>query len=188
MTAAERKQIEKIVQAEQEGLLGFIRKRIGDEPDAKDIMQDVFYHLTVGFNDIRSINTITAWLFTAARNRITDYFRKKRPISFSDVKIETGNDTDEPPLMLEDILPDTTAGPEDEYMREFILDAIEESVEELPEEQREVFIMNEFEDLSFKDISAKTGVGMNTLLSRKRYAVLTLRDRLKELYNLINTQ
>ncbi len=187
MTAAERAQIEKIVKAEQEGLLGFIRKRIGDEPEAMDIMQDVLYQMTIGFNDIRSINRITAWLLTVARNRITDYFRKKKNIRLSDIKVIEGNDSDDGPIMLEDILPALTGGPEDEYMRDYIMDTIEESVQELPEEQKEVFVMNEFEDLSFNEISARTGVGVNTLLSRKRYAVLILRSKLKELYNLINT-
>jgi RNA polymerase sigma factor (sigma-70 family) len=187
MTAAEKAQIEKIVKAEQEGLLGFIRKRIRNETEARDIMQDVFYQLTIGFNDIRSINRITAWLLTVARNRIIDYFRKKKNVPLSDIKITEKNDPDEAPLMLEDILPSLAGGPEDEYMRDYIMDAIEESVEALPAEQREVFVMNEFDDLSFNEISARTGVGVNTLLSRKRYAVLMLRNKLKELYNLINT-
>jgi RNA polymerase sigma factor (sigma-70 family) len=187
MTASERAQIEKIVKSEQEGLLGFIRKRIGDKPEAMDIMQDVFYQLTIGFNDIRSINRITTWLLTVARNRITDYFRKKKTIRLSDIEIIEGNDSDEGPLMIEDILPTITGGPEDEYMRDYIMDTIEKSVQELPEEQKEVFVLNEFEDLSFNEISARTGVGVNTLLSRKRYAVLMLRNKLKELYNLINT-
>lgn len=187
MTASERAQIEKIVKAEQEGLLGFIRKRIGDKPEAMDIMQDVFYQLTIGFNDIRSINRVTAWLLTVARNRIIDYFRKKKNMPLSNIKIIDKNDPDEATLMLEDILPTLTEGPEDEFMRDYIMDAIEESIEALPVEQKEVFVMNEFEDLSFNEISARTGIGVNTLLSRKRYAVLMLRNRLKELYNLINT-
>lgn len=187
MTAAEREQIEKIVKTEQKGLLGFIRKRIGNEPEAMDIMQDVFYQLTIGFNDIRSINRITSWLLTVARNRITDYYRKKKNIRLSDVAVMKENDQEEGPLMLEDILPALTGGPEEEYMRDYIMNTIEESVEELPEEQKEVFLMNEFEDLSFNEISERTGVGVNTLLSRKRYALLTLRVKLKELYNLINT-
>jgi RNA polymerase sigma factor (sigma-70 family) len=143
--------------------------------------------LTVGFNDIRSVNRITSWLFTVARNRITDYFRKNKTIPLSEVKIPVERNPDEEPLMIEDILPTLAGGPEYEYMRDFIMDAIEESIEELPEEQKEVFIMNEFEDLSFNEISARTGVGINTLLSRKRYAVLMLRNKLKKLYELINT-
>jgi RNA polymerase sigma factor (sigma-70 family) len=183
MTAAEKSQIDKIVKTEQRKLLGFITKRIGDKTDALDIMQDVFYQLTVGFNDIRSVEKITAWLLTVARNRITDYFRKKRPVPLSTLKNHVATDTDGQPLMLEDILPSLTRNPEDEYMRNIIWNAIEESLGELPEEQREIFILNEFEDMSFNEISAQTGVGVNTLLSRKRYAVMFLREKLKELYN-----
>lgn len=187
MTTEEKAQIDKIVKTEQKRLLGFIRRRIGDEPDAKDIMQDVFYQLTVGFNDIRSVEKITSWLITVAKNRITDYFRKKRPVSLSNLKMNINNDSDEPPLMLDEILPTLTRNPEDEYMRDVIWHAIEKSLEQLPEEQKEVFILNEFEEMSFKEISAQTGVGVNTLLSRKRYAILWMRDKLKELYKQINT-
>jgi len=182
MTAQEKSQIDNIVKTEQRRLLGFIRQRVRDEMDALDIMQDVFYQLTIGFNDIRSVEKITAWLLTVAKNRITDYFRKKRPISLSNLKNIHSAETDEEPLMLEDILPALSRSPEDEYMRNIIWNAIEDSLGELPEEQREIFIMNEFEDMSFNEISAKTGVGVNTLLSRKRYAVIFLREKLKELY------
>lgn len=183
MTAAEKAQISEIVKTEQRRVLGFIRRRIGDEADAMDIMQDVFYQLTVGFNDIRSVEKITSWLITVAKNRITDYFRKKKPVSLSHLKMNVATDSDEQPLMLEEILPALTRDPEEEYLRNMIWDAIEGSLKELPEEQREVFILNEFEDMSFNEISAQTGVGVNTLLSRKRYAVLFLREKLKELYN-----
>jgi RNA polymerase sigma factor (sigma-70 family) len=183
MTAAEKAQISEIVKTEQKRVLGFIRRRIGDESDAMDIMQDVFYQLTVGFNDIRSVEKITSWLLTVARNRITDYFRKKKPVSLSKLKMNVATDSEEQPLMLEEILPALTRDPEDEYMRNVIWHAIEDSLEELPEEQREVFILNEFEDMNFNEISVQTGVGVNTLLSRKRYAVLFLREKLKELYN-----
>jgi RNA polymerase sigma factor (sigma-70 family) len=183
MTAAEKAYINEIARTEQGRLLSFIRRRVGDETDAMDIMQDVFYQLTIGFNDIRSVEKITSWLLTVAKNRITDYFRKKKPVSLSSLKINIVNETDGQPLMLEEILPALTRDPEDEYMRNVIWDAIEQSLNELPEEQREVFILNEFEDMSFSEISAQTGVGVNTLLSRKRYAVLFLREKLTELYN-----
>jgi len=188
MTAAENAYLSEIVKKEQTRLFGFIRRRVSDETDAMDIMQDVFYQLTVGFNDIRSVERITSWLFTVAKNRIVDHFRKKKPATFSSIKInhEKGHDQDQP-LMLEDILPALTRDPEDEYMRNVIWNAIEEALSELPEEQREVFILNEFEDMSFNEISEQTGVGINTLLSRKRYAVLYLRGKLKELYNQLNT-
>lgn len=183
MTAEEKSQINEIVKTEQKKLFGFIRRRVRDETDALDIMQDVFYQLTIGFNDIRSVEKITAWLLTVAKNRITDHFRKKRPVPLSTLKNKVSTDNDDQPLMLEDILPALTRSPEDEFMRNIIWNAIEESLGELPEEQREIFILNEFEDISFNEISARTGVGVNTLLSRKRYAVLFLREKLKELYN-----
>jgi RNA polymerase sigma factor (sigma-70 family) len=187
MTAAEKAYLSEIVKKEQGRLFGFIRRQVADEMDAKDILQDVFYHLTVGFNDIRSAERITSWLFTVAKNRIVDHFRKKKATPFSSMEIPNNGERDDQPLMLEDILPALTRNPEDEYMRNVIWEAIEESLSELPEEQSEVFILNEFEDMSFNEISEQTGVGMNTLLSRKRYAVLYLREKLKELYNQLKT-
>jgi len=174
MTAAEKIKIEELVKEEQGRLLGFIRKRVAHEEDARDIAQDVYYQLTVGFDDIRSVASLTSWLFTVARNRITDYFRKSRPELLS-----------EGSLMLEDILPSLTRSPEDEFMRGVIWETIEACLERLPEAQREVFVMSEFEDMSFKEISELTGDGINTLLSRKRYAVTYLREQLRELYNQI---
>jgi RNA polymerase sigma factor (sigma-70 family) len=182
MTAAEKKHIEKLVKEEEGRLLGFIRKRVDEEEDVRDIAQDVYYQLTVGFNDIRSVTSITSWLFSVARNRITDHYRKKKPDRLSDkvVALQGGEDG---PLMLEDILPSLTRSPEDEFMGEVIWETIEACLDQLPEAQREVFVMNEFEDKSFKEISELTGEGINTLLSRKRYAVTYLREQLRELYN-----
>jgi len=187
MTAAENAYLSEIVKKEQGRLFGFIRRQVVDEMDARDIMQDVFYQLTIGFNDIRSAERITSWLFTVAKNRIIDHFRKKKTTSFSSIVTSNKRDQDDQPLMLEDILPALTKDPEDEYMRNVIWEAIEESLSELPEEQSKVFILNEFEDMSFNDISEQTGVRVNTLLSRKRYAVLYLRGKLKELYNQFKT-
>ena len=184
MTAEDKIRIEKLIEEEQGRLLGFIRRRVDDEEDARDIAQDVYFQLTAGFNDIRSVTSLTSWLFTVARNRITDYFRKNRPETFS-AKTIKGADTDGTPLMLEDILPALTRSPEDEYMRGVIWEAIETGLERLPEAQREVFVLNEFEDMSFKEISELTGEGINTLLSRKRYAVTFLREQLLELYTQI---
>jgi RNA polymerase sigma factor (sigma-70 family) len=183
MTAAERTYMEELVKEEQGRLLGFIRKRVGDEEDARDIMQDVFYQLSLGFDDIRSAASLSSWMFTTARNRITDYFRKKKPERLSDKQVAApGNEED---LMLEDILPSLTRSPEDEYMRGVIWETIEVCLERLPEAQRNVFIMNEFEDLSFREISEITGDGINTLLSRKRYAVQYLREELSDIYEQI---
>jgi RNA polymerase sigma factor (sigma-70 family) len=185
MTAEDKIQIEKLVKEEQGRLLGFIRKRVDLEEDVQDIAQDVYYQLTSGFNDIRSVASLTSWLFTVARNRITDHYRKKRPERLSD-RVVSGGERDEAPLMLEDILPALTRSPEDEYMRGVIWETIEACLDRLPEAQRDVFVMNEFEDMSFKEISEITGEGINTLLSRKRYAVKYLRGQLRELYDQIN--
>jgi len=187
MTAEDKIRIEKLIEEEQGRLLGFIRKRVRQEEDARDIAQDVYYQLTTGFDDIRSVASLTSWLFTVARNRITDYFRKSKAELLSD-QVQGGSDDGGSPLMLEDILPALTRSPEDEYMRGVIWEAIEASLERLPEAQREVFVLNEFEDLSFKEISAITGEGINTLLSRKRYAVTYLREQLRELYTQIKEE
>ena len=182
MTAAEKQYIGDVAERERGRLLNFIRKSIPDSADAEDILQDVFYQLLRGFDDIRETERITSWLFTVARNRITDYFRKKKPDNLGDKRIMS-REEDGAPLMLEDILPSLTRDPEDEMMREMIWHEIEKAINEMPEKQRDVFIWNEFEDMSFKELSEKTGEGINTLLSRKRYAVLFLRKKLKELYN-----
>lgn len=184
MTASDKIEIDKLVRKEEGRLLGFIRKRVDGEEDVRDIAQDVYYQLTVGFNDIRSVTSTTSWLFSVARNKITDHFRKKKPERLSD-RMVNRKDDDGAPLMLEDILPSLTRSPEDEYMRGVIWETIEACLESLPEAQREVFIMNEFEDMSFKEISAVTGEGINTLLSRKRYAVTYLREQLGDLYKQI---
>ena len=186
MTAEDKIQIEKLVNEEQGRLLGFIRKRVDLEEDVQDIAQDVYYQLTSGFDDIRSVASLTSWLFTVARNRITDHYRKKRTERLSDRVHNTGGGRDEAPLMLEDILPALTRSPEDEYMRGVIWETIEACLDRLPDAQRDVFVMNEFEDMSFKEISEITGEGINTLLSRKRYAVTYLRGQLRELYDQIN--
>jgi RNA polymerase sigma factor (sigma-70 family) len=186
MTAAERIHMETLDKEEQGRLLGFIRRRVGDEEDARDIMQDVFYQLSAGFDDIRSAASLSSWLFTAARNRITDYFRKKRPERLSGRSVAVpGAGADGEALMLEDILPSLTRSPEDEYMRGVIWETIEGCLDRLPAAQRDVFILNEFDDLSFREISEITGEGINTLLSRKRYAVKYLREQLSELYEQI---
>lgn len=177
------KESEKITAAyknEHKRMLGYIRKRIPVSVEAEDILQDIFYQLTVGFNDIRRIENLTAWLYKVADNRITDLFRKKRheTVSYSDA-VSEGEDG---PLTLEEILPSvgTTAG--DEELKELIWETIDDTLSSLPEEQSSVFIENEFNEMSFKEISGKTGVAVNTLISRKRYAVLALRRNLDELY------
>jgi RNA polymerase sigma factor (sigma-70 family) len=165
---------------EHKRLLGYIRNRIPERVEAEDILHDVFYQLTIGFNDIRRLENLTAWLYRVTDNRIKDLFRKKRPVTFS--YRENTVEDEEGPLTLEEILPSVGTTPEDEELKEMIWETIEKTLSELPDEQSSVFVENEFEDLSFKEISEKTGVGVNTLISRKRYAVLVLRKNLYELY------
>jgi len=183
MSPLESEKIGTVYRDERKRLLGYIRHRVPDKMQAEDILQDVFYQLTIGFNDIRRIEALTSWLYRVADNRITDFFRKKKTatINFKDNKI----DGDDGPFTLEEILPSLGSAPEDEEIKELIWEAIEDTLSELPEEQRDVFVANEFEDMSFKQISEKTGIGINTLISRKRYAVLALRENLNELYNLL---
>jgi RNA polymerase sigma factor (sigma-70 family) len=183
MSPKESKRITSAYKSEHKRLLGYIRKRIPVSMEAEDILQDIFYQLTVGFNDIRRIESLTGWLYKVADNRITDLFRKRKheAISYSD-NVPEG---DEGPLTLEEILPAVGTTPYDEDLKEMIWETIEETLSALPEEQRRVFTDTEFEEMSFREISEKTGVGINTLISRKRYAVLALRKNLDELYKLL---
>src|SRR5262245_15504521 len=172
------RQISEVVQREQSRLRSFIRRRVPDPRDAEDIVQEVFSELVEANRLLMPIEHITGWLFRVARNRITDLFRKKRPESFSDVV-----DDEDELLRLESLLPSPDAGPEALYARNVLLDELELAVDELPEEQREVFVAHELEGRSFKEMAAETGVSINTLLSRKRYAVLRLRERLQSIYD-----
>ena len=177
-------QIQETVSRERARLLQFIRKRIPRPEDAEDIAQDVFHELTEMYRLMKPIEQMTSWLFTVARNKITDRFRKKKPALLEDVFSFKGGDSDGEGYLIDELLPAANVLPADaEMMRETIMDALMEALDELPLEQREVFIEHELEDKSFKEIAEKTGVTINTLLSRKRYAVLHLRGRLKNLYN-----
>jgi RNA polymerase sigma factor (sigma-70 family) len=179
MAIGQDQRISDVVAREGLRLRNFIRRRVADPRDADDILQDVFYQLVEANRLLMPIEHITGWLFRVARNRITDLFRKKIPESFSDSTV--AGDDDEP-LKLEDLLPSPAAGPDVLYARGVLLEALELAVDELPEEQREVFLAHELEGRSFKEMSADTGVSVNTLLSRKRYAVLHLRERLQSIY------
>jgi len=174
--------ISEVVEREQSRLRNFIRRRVPDPRDAEDILQDVFYELVEANRLLVPIGHVTGWLFRVARNRITDLFRKKKPESFSDAAVARDDDDDEL-LLLEDLLPSPDAGPEALYVRSVLLDELELALDELPEEQREVFVAHELEGRSFKEMAAETGVRVNTLLSRKRYAVLHLRERLQDIYD-----
>jgi RNA polymerase sigma factor (sigma-70 family) len=174
MTSEQDERISEVVEREQSRLRNFIRRRVADPGDAEDVLQDVFYALVEANRLLMPIDHVTGWLFRVARNRITDLFRKKSPETFSDT-----TDADGERLRLDDLLPSPDAGPEALYARSVLLDELESAVDELPEEQREVFVAHELEGRSFKEMSAETGVNVNTLLSRKRYAVLRLRERLQ---------
>jgi len=177
MTEQDR-QISEVV-AEQRGRLrNFIRRRVPDPSDAEDIMQEVLYELVEANRLLMPIEHVTGWLFRVARNRITDLFRKKKPVTFTDVVVA---DEDGESLRIEDLLPSPDAGPEALYFRNVLLDELELALDELPREQREVFIAHEIEGHSFKELSAESGASINTLLSRKRYAVLHLRERLQSI-------
>jgi RNA polymerase sigma factor (sigma-70 family) len=172
--------ISEVVKREQSRLRNFIRRRVPDPRDAEDILQDVFYELVEANRLLMPIEHVTGWLFRVARNRITDLFRKKKPESFRDTVVA---DEDDELLQLEELLPSRDAGPEALYARNVLLDELALAVDELPEEQRAVFVAHELEGRSFKEMAAETGESVNTLLSRKRYAVLRLRRRLQSIYD-----
>ena len=179
MTEQDRK-ISEIVTEERSRLRNFIRRRVPDPADVEDIVQEVFYELVEANRLLMPIEHVTGWLFRVARNRITDLFRKKKPERLSD----TAPASDEGELLqIEDLLPSPDAGPDAVYMRNLLLEQLELALEELPDEQREVFVAHEFEGRSFKELSEETGVNVNTLLARKRYAVLHLRQRLRSIHD-----
>src|SRR5207249_8455929 len=178
--AEQDQRISEVVKREQSRLRNFIRRRVPDPEDVEDILQEVFYKLVEANRLLMPIDHVTGWLFRVARNRITDLFRKQKPEAFSDAAVE---DQDGELLQIEYLLPSPDAGPEALYVRSVLLDELELALEELPDEQREVFVAHELEGRSFKEMAAKTGVSVNTLLSRKRYAVLHLRERLQNIYD-----
>lgn len=180
MAIEQDQRISEVVKRERSRLGAFIRRRVADPRDAEDILQDVFYQLVEASRLLTPIDHVTGWLFRVARNRIVDLFRKKKPESFSDAALE---DEEGELLQLEDMLPSPDAGPDAVYARTVLLNELAAALDELPEEQREVFVAHELEGLSFKEIAAESGVSVNTLLSRKRYAVLHLRERLQKIYD-----
>jgi RNA polymerase sigma factor (sigma-70 family) len=181
MAPEQDQRISEVVKREQSRLRHFIRRRVPDPRDAEDILQDVFYELVEANRLLMPIEHVTGWLFRVARNRITDLFRRKKPETFSDTAVAPGEDDEAP--QLEDLLPSPDAGPEALYARSVLLDELELAVDELPEEQRAVFVAHELEGRSFKQMAGETGVSVNTLLSRKRYAVRHLRERLQSVYD-----
>ena len=172
--------IAEAVTRERSRLLNFIRRRVPDPRDAEDVLQDVFSALVEANRLLMPVEHLTAWMFHVARNRITDLFRRKKPERLNGTAVAAEDDE---MLQLEDLLPSPDAGPEALYARNLLLDELEAAVDELPEAQREVFVAHELEGRSFKEIAADTGVSVNTLLSRKHYAVRRLRVRLQRIYD-----
>jgi len=178
MTGQDR-QISEVITEQRSRLRNFIRKRVSNEADAEDLLQEVFYELVEANRLLMPIEHVTGWLFRVARNRITDLFRKKKAETFSETAVE---DEAGEVLQIEDLLPSPDAGPEALYVRHVLIEELEFALAELPDEQREVFVAHELEGRSYKELSAESGVSVNTLLSRKRYAVLHLRERLQSIY------
>jgi RNA polymerase sigma factor (sigma-70 family) len=180
LMAEQDRRITDVIAEERSRLRNFIRKRVPNDADVEDLLQEVFSELVEANRLLMPIEYVTGWLFRVARNRITDLFRKKRPENFSDAAIA---DEDGGLLQIEDLLPSPDDGPEALYFRHVLLDELEIALGELPDEQREVFIEHELEGRSFKELSAASGISVNTLLSRKRYAVLHLRERLQSIHD-----
>jgi RNA polymerase sigma factor (sigma-70 family) len=179
--AEQNQRITATIQREGRRLLQFIRRHAPDEVDAEDILQDVFFELTEAYRLMKPVEHAGAWLYRVARNRIVDRFRKKQPEAFRETAAEDGSGDDM--LRFEELLPSPDAGPEAAYAREVLLEELDAALEELPEEQRAVFVAHEIEGRSFAELAAETGANLNTLLSRKRYAVLHLRRRLRAIYD-----
>jgi RNA polymerase sigma factor (sigma-70 family) len=181
MATEQDQRISEAIEREQSRLRNFIRRRVADQEEAEDVLQDVFYELIQAYRMMKPVEQVTAWLFQVARNRITDLFRRKNR---EPRRIEpVANTQDGETLQWEEVLPSPESGPEAAYARRVLLEELDEALEELPAAQREVFIAHELLGYSFKEIASQTGVSLNTLLSRKHYAILHLRERLKAIYD-----
>ena len=179
------REISETIVREQARLRNFIRRRVPDREEAEDILQDVFSELVEAYRLMEPIEQAGAWLYRVARNRITDLFRKRKPEALQDQRIFAA---DGEPFAIEDLLPSPEAGPEEAYARLVLLEELGDALDELPKEQREVFVAHEIEGRSFKELAAKTGLSVNTLLSRKHYAVIHLRRRLRGIYEGLGTR
>src|SRR5260370_673692 len=177
ITAEQDRRISEAIEREQSRLRNFIRKRVPGEGDVEDILQDVFFELVEAYRVMKHVEQVGGWLFRVARNRITDFFRKKKPEALDDAV------TDGEAFALEDLLPSPEAGPEAAYARSVLLEELDAALDELPEEQRNVFVAHEIQGRSFKELAKETGLSVNTLLSRKHYAVLHLREHLQAIYD-----
>lgn len=180
MVEEQGRRISDAIAQEQARLRNFIRRRVPDRSDAEDILQDVFYELVEAYRLMKPIEQVGAWMFRVARNRITDLFRKKKPVALRDQPMSS---VDSEMIRFEELLPSPDGGPAAAYTRGVLLEELDNALDELPDEQREVFIAHEIEGRSFKELAAETGVGVNTLISRKHYAVTHLRERLRSIYD-----
>jgi RNA polymerase sigma factor (sigma-70 family) len=181
MMAEQDQEISDAIDREQPRLRNFIRRRVPDQQDAEDVLQDVFYELVAAYRMLKPVEQVTAWMFRVARNRITDLFRRKKREALPDELPQLAEDGEM--LQLEELLPSPEAGPDAAYARTVLLDELDVALDELPLEQREVFVAHELMGRSFKEIAAETGTSVNTLLSRKHYAVVHLRERLQAIHN-----
>lgn len=181
MAATQNELVQQTVDKERKRLFSFIRNRVASDEDAEDILQDVFYELTETVRLMKPIERVASWLFTVARNKITDSYRKKKPEPLANLAARGTNDDGEE-FFLTDLLSQDSDNADTNMVRRTIMEAIQEALAELPKEQRDVFVWHELDDMSFNEIAEKTGVTINTLLSRKRYAVLHLRKKLEYLY------
>jgi RNA polymerase sigma factor (sigma-70 family) len=172
--------ISEAISRDEPRLRNFIRRRVADASEAEDILQDVFYELVEAYRRMKPVEHVTAWMFRVARNRIIDLFRRKTREA---VRMEPDSQSDGEAQSLEELLPSPDAGPDSAYVRKMLLEELEDALEELPEEQREAFVGHELMGYSFKEMAEQTGVGVNTLLSRKHYAVQHLRERLQSIYD-----
>jgi len=177
--------ISEAVSRDQSRLRSFIRRRVADPGDAEDILQDVFYELLEAYRMMKPVEQVTAWLFRVARNRITDLFRKRsrEALRNEPARVAQNGSENGEELSLEELLPSPDAGPAAAYARSVLLEELDDALDELPAEQREVFVAHEVMGYSFKELAAETGLSVNTLLSRKHYAVLHLRERLQAIYD-----
>lgn len=182
MTKDQDESIREVVRENGKKLFDFIRRRVNKNEEAEDIFQDVLYELTASYRMMQPIEKMAAWLFKVARNKITDTYRKKKTALLEDQVIYQGNGEDEQ-LYLADLIKGSADSPDAEFDQSLIYNAIEQALEELPAEQREVFMKHELEGISFREMSEETGESLNTLLSRKRYAILALRKKLQDLYD-----
>lgn len=185
MNAEQTRHLSEVVGRERHRLRHWIRRQLADPSEVEDLLQDVFVELVLAYRSLQPIEDTGAWLFRVARNRITDLFRKKKPEALPD-RVKAATDEGSPALG--DLLPALTPGPEGAYARTVFIEELEDALESMPAEQREVFLAHELEGLSFKEISARTGVAINTLLARKHYALLRLRERLRSIYDEIQDE